>query len=444
MMRFVHAVPDSSLISDISDAEGNANETERLDGGECSNGLVDGKHTSSQPAISSPRISDTSSHSSKQVRFQCEVSFSSMDRLNENVSPSVGGFTHTTDCPIDVRNEETEDLTSITVLHDSSITKDSSSISRLKTTYNPKLPATLTSDKPCGPQACELSHSTSLWLETCDTNSDTSCETVTKEDYLCGNYLDKGPSFFRTSDHLPRPPLSHSSQSIICSQKSSTFKAAPDDIPIPRKFPRDLSPSSDCLSISIVGECDTAHSFTSTSSGYQLSEPKLNSAKILVEQLNRLAEKLDRTSCSGPSEQARQEAARLMRAAFDSHNTHNDARELVLNPGLTVNIPEQLCTFNNLMELSVNESEIVRQERERIAKQRKRMNQLRKQAKRDRPHHPPPDLLEFFDPNRHIFQSINLHFRGLPSFLPSLTRASDNLVTLFHDRRMMEFRRLSS
>ncbi|KAF5395648.1 hypothetical protein PHET_11599 [Paragonimus heterotremus] len=133
-----------------------------------------------------------------------------------------------------------------------------------------------------------------------------------------------------------------------------------------------------------------------------------------------------------------------MQAAFDSHNTHNDAGKLVLNPGLTVNIPEQLCTFNNLMELSVNESEIVRQERERIAKQRKRMNQLRKQAAKDRPHHPPPDLLEFFDPNRHIFQSINLHFRGLPSFLPSVTRASDNLVTLFHDRRMMDFRRLSS
>lgn len=57
---------------------------------------------------------------------------------------------------------------------------------------------------------------------------------------------------------------------------------------------------------------------------------------------------------------------------------------MILNPGITVNIPDNVFVYTNLIDLSIDESEIVRQERERIAAQRRRYNQIRKQNLKDK------------------------------------------------------------
>lgn len=63
---------------------------------------------------------------------------------------------------------------------------------------------------------------------------------------------------------------------------------------------------------------------------------------------------------------------------------HNQLDLYTPNPSLTVNIPEHVSTYTNLMDLSVDESEIVREERERIAQQRLRMARIRKEEAKKR------------------------------------------------------------
>ncbi|KAG5449068.1 hypothetical protein CSKR_100275 [Clonorchis sinensis] len=172
------------------------------------------------------------------------------------------------------------------------------------------------------------------------------------------------------------------------------------------------------------------------------SRPSLHTAKHLIHQINKLTERLNKESLSGPCERARKEAARLVEEAC-AGSSQSNAESLLLTPGLTVNIPEDVCTFNNLMELTVDESEIVRLERERVANQRKHMAQLRKKAAKQKPVFPAPDPLEFFDPNQHVFQSVNLHVRGLPSFLPSAQRASDDSYMAIQERMIADFSRLN-
>ncbi|KER26680.1 hypothetical protein T265_06114 [Opisthorchis viverrini] len=172
------------------------------------------------------------------------------------------------------------------------------------------------------------------------------------------------------------------------------------------------------------------------------SKPSLHRAKHLIYQINKLTERLNKESLSGPCERARKEAARLVEEAC-AGSSQSNAESLLLNPGLTVNIPDDVCTFNNLMELTVDESEIVRLERERVANQRKHMAQLRKKAAKQKPVFPAPDPLEFFDPNQHVFQSVNLHVRGLPSFLPSAQRASDDSYMAIQERMIADFSRLN-
>nr|CAH8841416.1 unnamed protein product [Trichobilharzia regenti] len=135
-----------------------------------------------------------------------------------------------------------------------------------------------------------------------------------------------------------------------------------------------------------------------------------------------------------PTDKIRLEAERIVNEACSTLPYGNDSvNPLILNPGLTVNIPEHEIQYTNLIDLSIDESEIVRLERQRIAAQRKKLEACRKQNAKDKVNEPEPDLLEFFDPNRHVYQSVNIQTKSLPNLLPTLRCAPDDCIQFLHE-----------
>ncbi|CAH8520569.1 unnamed protein product [Dicrocoelium dendriticum] len=420
---------DLSLISDISDAE------DAHPSVECTSLHLG--YLGSDASTHSSIISDISTCSSpRQVRFSHATAYSEI--LSDPLHSS--GFDETSTLhPNCTSEDDAEEITTVTVIRDSSPAQqnDTPGVFAPEKYIDPLLASnqSRSSDHP----ALQLPRDTGGHLAD-PFNTRT----------LCPPYTDDGDNdatFFRTSDHLPRPPvrpLNHSLTPLHQTPSESLRTAYGDHSPLPRISPSRQTPfferphaTEGCYKSDILS--DTAFPSQAHSSLY---EPRINTAGPLIEQINALSKRLNKQLNSGPTKQAREDAARLVEQACNSLNSHNSDGDLILNPGLTVNIPDQVCTFNNLMELSVSESEIVREERARVAERRKRMAQLRKKAEKEKPDDPPPDLLEFFDPNKHIFQSINLHVRGLPSFLPSLNRASNDFLTVFHDRRVNDFDRI--
>lgn len=75
-----------------------------------------------------------------------------------------------------------------------------------------------------------------------------------------------------------------------------------------------------------------------------------------------------------PADEIRLEAERIVNEACNTLPAgDNSTNPLILNPRITVNIPENVSMYENLIDLTVDESEIVRLERQRIAAQRKRL-----------------------------------------------------------------------
>ncbi|CAL8074795.1 unnamed protein product [Calicophoron daubneyi] len=294
------------------------------------------------------------------------------------------------------------------------------------------------------------SNDTSLWVDSVGSqHASTELGSRDRNAAFRGNA--KLNTCLRTADHMPRPPLRRNLFSIPV--PSSITKSDEDNHSTscsPRTRPHSTS-STESLSLSSVCDSSSGETIWPTvqpqvaepgMDTVDLSKPQIHSAYALAKDIHILKDRIEKESHSGPSKEIRQKACELVDQACGVSNTNNDAQGFIPNPGLTVNIPENVYTFTNLVDLSVDQSEIYRQERQRIMKQRRDMALLNKRAAKAKQELPPADPMEFFDPNRHIFQSINLHHRGLPSFLPRLKRASDSLATIFHDRLVSDFCRL--
>ncbi|THD28482.1 hypothetical protein D915_000676 [Fasciola hepatica] len=431
----LHQVSDISLISDLSELGDPLSPFISLHS-RLQYNSVSPQYESSR--IRSPLNSESSnSGSTKQVRFNEAVSVSAAD--NHSVQNTEQG-----------NHNETEDITTITPIHGiTSQSEDRGSKVYLSHDYSAPQSTTRNDDSSAHSALKESqTGNTSLWLETPnEVEPRLHSSTTFKDSPSLGTNIDAGGSFFRTSDHLPRPPPHCNSSNSHNSRFSSTnpldipqaMQSSDLDLPVPRP-PRTSSPSWKSLSLSSL-VTDTLTE-TSDDGAEDFSKPRANTTRILADQIRKLTEKLSSQHLHNPGEEAWQKAQWLVNEDAVYSNMHNQLDIYTPNPGLTVNIPEHVSTYTNLMDLSVDESEIVREERERIAQQRLRMAHLRKEELKKKPQIPKPDLLEFFDPNRHVFQSVNLHIKGLPTFLPIISTASQDMVDVFHDRAMTDFCRL--
>ncbi|CAH8491235.1 unnamed protein product [Schistosoma turkestanicum] len=143
--------------------------------------------------------------------------------------------------------------------------------------------------------------------------------------------------------------------------------------------------------------------------------------------------------CHSPTHEVRLEAERIVNQACNTlPNGDNPMEALILNPRITINIPENMSIYENLIDLSVDESEIVRLERQRIAAQRKRFIEAN-EKQNAKVNEPEPDLLEFFNPNRHVYQSVNLEWKGIRNLLPTLQHASEDLVNVFQQKLLCDY-----
>ncbi|KAH8861743.1 hypothetical protein KSF78_0007587 [Schistosoma japonicum] len=245
-------------------------------------------------------------------------------------------------------------------------------------------------------------------------------------------------SFLRTTDHLPQQPLLLPGSSVYNSRNhSSNLQCSSDQDPreLPgylNNHPKDLSLSSltdlSCLDTETTSLCDPADV------SKNFSQPVSNTVRILEREINALTLKVNNVSNENPTDEIYLEAERVVNEACSTLPCgNNSTNPLILNPRITVNLPGDISMYENLIDLTVDESEIVRLERQRIAAQRKRLDASRKQNIKDKASEPEPDLLEFFDPNRHVYQSINLQPKGIRrSLLPTLNCASDDLVNALH------------
>ncbi|CAH8841037.1 unnamed protein product [Trichobilharzia szidati] len=285
-------------------------------------------------------------------------------------------------------------------------------------------------------QSTEASpYDTSLWLEG---NFDKMCNLSVDTEWSPQNTCQNSSSL-RTTDHIPQPPLSSSYSTVTGSRNYSSDVKSWDD-QVPRKLPNYLLSRSDDLSLSTLTEVDSfdldatysPHS-QSVDPGVNLSQPMYKTAETLKKEIKNLSLKINSAS-ETPTDKIRLEAERIVNEACSTLPCGNDLiNPLILNPGLTVNIPEHETQFTNLIDLSVDESEIVRLERQRIAAQRKKLEACRKQNAKDKVNEPEPDLLEFFDPNRHVYQSVNIQTKSLPNLLPTLRCAPDDSIQFLHE-----------
>lgn len=424
-----HRVSDISLVSDLS---------EPRDSPSLSSYNALAQHDSlsqndESSCVRSPLGSECSnSVSAKQVRFSEAITISAAANHSKVSIQNTGQGDH----------DETEDITIVTPVHGFT-SQSEDGISKVYLSRDCCDAQSFSEDDDLSVHSTvkeSQSGNTSLWLETSSAvEQRTRSSAMFKDSPSLNTDVNAGVSFFRTTDHLPRPPphcnSSNSRSTLLSPTNPSTVQLSHPDLPVPRP-PRTSSPSWKSLSLSSLAT-DTLTEATVDDAEDDFSKPKANTTHILVDQIRELTQKL---SCQHLSNY---NGGTPLADNIDVYsNMHNQLDLYTPNPSLTVNIPEHVSTYTNLMDLSVDESEIVREERERIAQQRLRMARIRKEEAKKKPQIPKPDLLEFFDPNRHVFQSVNLHIKGLPTFLPIISTAPQDMVDVFHDQAMTDFCRL--
>ncbi|CAH8518852.1 unnamed protein product [Schistosoma guineensis] len=355
-------------------------------------------------------LSDKLLSPSKQVRFRSNVITNSSDHLADKVS-------------WDFTESGLDELTNVT-----SSFGNLDSISILQNRYPPD-------------NAPTQSHFDSKQTfydvsEAMENNVNKMCDlSVNTECHLKGSC--QSVSFLKTTDHLPQQPLSSCGRVYSSKNCPSDAKSSSDQDP--RELPSYPFTHSESLSLSSLTDLscldpDTTSFCDPGEATLNFSQPVFNTTKALEREIKSLSKKVNSVSKEHPADEIRLEAERIVNEACNTLPAgDNSTNPLILNPRITVNIPENVSMYENLIDLTVDESEIVRLERQRIAAQRKRLIEAnRKQnIKVDEPE---PDLLEFFDPNRHVYQSVNLQSKGIRSLLPTLHCASDDLVDVFQHK----------
>ncbi|KAA0194336.1 hypothetical protein FBUS_04991 [Fasciolopsis buskii] len=366
-----HRVSDINLVSDLSQPRGppslfSYNALAHHDS------LSQNDESS---GVRSPIDSEYSnSVSAKQVRFSEAVTITSSANHPKVSIQNTGQGDH----------DETEDITTVTPVHGFT-SQSEDGISKVYLSRDCCDAQSLAEDDDSNVHSATKespSGNTSLWLETSSVVEQRVRSSATfKDSPSLDTDVDAGVSFFRTTDHLPRPPphynSSNSRYTPFSSTNPSTVQLSDPDLPVPRP-PRTSSPSWKSLSLSSLAT-DTVTEATVDDVEDDLSKPKPNTTHILVDQIRKLTQKL---SCQYLSNH---NGGTPLAENIDVYsNMHNQLDLYTPNPSLTVNIPEHVSTYTNLMDLSVDESEIVREERERIAQQRLRMARIRKEEAKKR------------------------------------------------------------
>ncbi|CAH8528957.1 unnamed protein product [Schistosoma rodhaini] len=345
-----------------------------------------------------------------QVRFRPNVITNSFDHLADKMS-------------LDFTETGFDELTNIT-----SSFGNSDSISILRNRYPPDNAPTQ-NQFYCKQTLYDVSEAMENNVnKMCNLSVDTEC-------HLKGSC--QSVSFLKTTDHLPQQPLP--SCGPVYSSKNCPSDAKSSSDQDPRELPTYSFTHSESLSLSSLTDLSCLDSNTTSfcnpgDATLNFSQPVFNTTKALEQEIKSLSRKVNNASKEHYTDEIRLEAERVVNEACNTLPAgDNSINPLILNPRITVNVPENVSTYENLIDLTVDESEIVRLERQRIAAQRKRLLEAnRKQnIKVDEPE---PDLLEFFDPNRHVYQSVNLQSKGIRSLLPTLHCASDDLVNVFQHK----------
>uniref|UniRef100_A0A5K3FYW1 PPP1R35_C domain-containing protein n=1 Tax=Mesocestoides corti TaxID=53468 RepID=A0A5K3FYW1_MESCO len=220
-------------------------------------------------------------------------------------------------------------------------------------------------------------------------------------------------------------------------------ESVPDSVPrrafseVMRIFPESLSqpplqpitPSSS-LDLSVVDEPQLNGGFEALS----LTTPQINTVKGLQEEVIQLAESVHKASISGPDAKIKQMALEHLTDPFRSQSiptanerqdknrqntTNRIPRPSVSNIPVCVNYNLSDRVYVDLLEISVSESEIVKEEKAKIARRRKLLlaEMLKKPPKPEIL--PEPCPMKFFDPRKHVFQSARLQTTGLPNLVPT-------------------------
>ncbi|VEL35751.1 unnamed protein product [Protopolystoma xenopodis] len=278
------------------------------------------------------------------------------------------------------------------------------------------------------------------WLESesdCDNSTKAHCDEMT---------------FYRTDDHLPRIRSEFRSD-VSTNSSDRVATSSLDESQIPRD-PRILRSGPDeislCSSLDITLEMqdsDMSDDPNYYSQYAHIDEPRYHSIRQLTNEIDSLRDIIGTNE--GPTTKARMAAEALISpdslhllGKLSESNGDGvgsipaEAIKQVLNnlniPSVTVNFEENEKLYGSLLNISVNNSEI-------ISSQRKRSRVQKKKGSLCKPTSflPEPDALEFFDPNKHVFQSANLDFVLQPTTddaMPCTQICPPEMLYLFYDR----------
>uniref|UniRef100_A0A0X3NNV7 Uncharacterized protein n=1 Tax=Schistocephalus solidus TaxID=70667 RepID=A0A0X3NNV7_SCHSO len=231
------------------------------------------------------------------------------------------------------------------------------------------------------------------------------------------------------ADHLPRKlasrvnpsldpaPLPHCSP-IMASLNSLNLQDKPDV--------SEVSNAPSCASSLDLSATDEPE-LVSPPNPSSLSQPSYNSVRILQEEVMKLSKNISNASSKAPSSQAEKEAFDRLVGQFSLNEKPASAHNPVAKVPVSVNFPPHEPVFVDLLEVSVSESEIVREEKEKVARRRRQILAALKKSVVEEPL-PEPCPMKFFDLQQHIYQSARLHITGIPNLVPEVNGLSDDQV----------------
>ncbi|KAL3320174.1 hypothetical protein Ciccas_001142 [Cichlidogyrus casuarinus] len=137
----------------------------------------------------------------------------------------------------------------------------------------------------------------------------------------------------------------------------------------------------------------------------KLLEPRINSLTALQLEIEQISDKIAKSSL-GPTKADYQKAAQHLDPMYGKAGKISSVSEANIPTTISYGLDESL--FRDLVNQSVSESDIIREEREKVQKQRKAVQASLKLTK-PKETLPEPDLLKYFQPSQHIFQAVDLH-----------------------------------
>ncbi|KAL5111823.1 hypothetical protein TcWFU_003700 [Taenia crassiceps] len=187
-------------------------------------------------------------------------------------------------------------------------------------------------------------------------------------------------------------------ESTKCDENVAGEEAPLQSLPIPATL-------SESLDLSVLDEPQSQQTLEALS----LDRPKFNTVRMLQEEVIQIASRIRKASQSAAS----------IAGTCDRRSG-----------GRCVNFTREDRLYKDLLAVSLDDAEVVQAERDKVARRRRHL--LAEAARLHPPKAeilPEPCPLKFFDPERHIFQSVRLDITGLTDHwtLPDTLTAADQL-----------------